>query len=144
MRRETRCFRWAVVGLIAVGSAAFVPAEEHGQVPAPAGPAIQAIPPREPAAPRPGGTKPEERIREGTRLVEVSGTFGRMGDRITFQPTGQEDSLLVLENLALQRVGRVLNEDRQSLPWVVSGVVTEYQDANYLLLTKAVAQMPKN
>ena len=61
---------------------------------------------------------------------------------ITFTPGtpgGNKDSFRVLENLALQRVSQMLeNENKGTRQWTVSGTITEYKGANYLLLTKTV------
>jgi hypothetical protein len=92
------------------------------------------------AAPANGQTKPSERLRENTRLVDVAGTFQAIGgDSVAFQPSGGKDSLRVLENLALERISRSLEDNRGS-KWTVSGLVTEYRGSNYLLVTKAVTQ----
>jgi len=89
-----------------------------------------------------GNSKPAERLREGTRLVDVVGTFQTTGgDSISFFREGSKDSYRVLENLALQRVGQVLEENRGTRQWVVSGTITEYRSANYLLVSKAVVQL---
>ena len=79
-----------------------------------------------------------ERQREGTRLTDVSGRFELAGDRITFHPSSGRESFRLLENLALERVGQVLSESRAKQDWTVSGTLTEFRGANYLLLTKAV------
>lgn len=79
-----------------------------------------------------------ERQREGTRLTDVSGRFELAGDRITFHPASGRESYRLLENLALERVGQVLSESRAKQDWTVSGTLTEFRGANYLLLTKAV------
>jgi hypothetical protein len=85
-----------------------------------------------------GNTKPTERLREGTRLTDVSGTFQSIGnDNVSFSPGGNKDSFRVLENLALQRIGQVLDENRGPRQWIVSGLITEYRGSNYLLVTKA-------
>jgi hypothetical protein len=85
--------------------------------------------------------KPAERLREGSKLADVAGTFQFSGDRVAFSPDGSSDSLRVLENLALERVGRLLTEGRSARSWVVSGVITEFRGSNYLLLTKAVVKL---
>jgi hypothetical protein len=83
-----------------------------------------------------------ERLREGTRLTEVAGSFVAVGeDSITFSPAGSKDSYRVLENLALQRISQQLDENRGQRPWIVSGLITEFRGANYLLVTKAVVQL---
>jgi hypothetical protein len=92
------------------------------------------------AAPANGQNKPNERLRENTRLVDVAGTFQAIGgDSVAFQPSGGKDSLRVLENLALERISRSLEDNRGS-KWTVSGLVTEFRGSNYLLVTKAVTQ----
>jgi len=96
--------------------------------------------PSTPAAP---GTKATERLREGTKLIDVIGTFQSIGgENVTFTPGapgGNKDSFRVLENLALQRVSQVLDENKGARQWTVSAEVTEYKGANYLLLKKIVA-----
>jgi hypothetical protein len=79
-----------------------------------------------------------ERQREGSRLTDVSGRFELAGDRIMFYPAGGRESYRLLENLALERVGQVLTESRAKQEWTVSGTLTEFRGANYLLLSKAV------
>jgi len=86
-----------------------------------------------------GATKPNERLREGTKLVDVIGTFQSAGgDSLAFSRDGGKESFRVLENQWLQRVGQVLENNPAGRQWIVSGVITEYRSANYLLLTKAV------
>jgi hypothetical protein len=89
-----------------------------------------------------GDGKPNERLREGTKLVDVTGTFQSAGgDSISFSRDGSKESFRVLENLALQRVGQVLENNPAGRQWIVSGEITEYRSANYLLLKKAVMRL---
>jgi hypothetical protein len=67
------------------------------------------------------------------------GTFQPAGERVVFQPAGGKESYRVLENLALERI-RTLDEGAGQRAWVISGIVTEYRGANFLLITKAVLQ----
>jgi hypothetical protein len=112
------------------GSAANVPSTVQ---PAPGGPQ---------AASGAAGAKATERLREGTRLVDVVGAFQSIGgESVTFTPgapADKKDSFRVLENLALQRVSQVLDENKGARQWTVSGMITEYKGNNYLLLTKTV------
>jgi hypothetical protein len=86
--------------------------------------------------------KSVERRREGTRITDEVGTFQPVGgQRVAFLPAGNRDSYRVLENLALERVSRALDESRGQRQWVVSGVLTEFQGSNFLLVTKAVIQL---
>lgn len=78
-----------------------------------------------------------ERIREGTLLVDRPGQFLRSAGRLTFQ-TLDDERFIALENLALERVAQQIQDDPEPLEWSVSGMVTEYSSANYLLVTRAV------
>ena len=89
-------------------------------------------------------TKSPERLREGTRLIDVVGTFQAIGgDSVSFSPKASEnkDSFRVLENLALERISNALEANRGPRQWIVSGTITEYRGANYLLVTRAVIQL---
>ena len=86
------------------------------------------------------GDEAPQRLREGSRLNDVAGQFDFAGDRIAFFPGDSKDSFRVLENLALERVSRILSEGRAKPQWSVSGVITEFRGVNYLLVTKAVIQ----
>jgi hypothetical protein len=82
-------------------------------------------------------TRSAERLREGTRLVDVPGTFATLGaDRVSFSPDGGKESYRLLQNLALERISRMLEEQRGPKLWTVSGTITEYKGANFLLVTK--------
>jgi hypothetical protein len=97
-----------------------------------------------PAAPAPSlapGEKPAEKLREGTRLTDEVGGFSRVAERISFSPGGKGDALRCLENLALERISRAIDESQGQRQWVVSGVITEFKGTNYLLVTKAVIQL---
>ncbi|HMS95000.1 MAG TPA: hypothetical protein PKA03_07240 [Tabrizicola sp.] len=83
---------------------------------------------------RPAG----DRQREGARLTDVHGLFELTGDRVAFFPGAGRESYRLLENLALERVAQVISESRTRQEWMVSGTLTEFRGANYLLLTKAV------
>jgi hypothetical protein len=81
-----------------------------------------------------------QRMREGSRLNDVAGHFDFAGDRIAFFPADGKESFRVLENLALERVSRILGESRTKPQWTVSGTITEYRGLNYLLVTRATIQ----
>lgn len=93
-----------------------------------------------PAKTPPTGEKPGEKLREGTRLTDEIGGFSRVGERVSFAPS-KGDSLKCLENLALERIARAIDESQGQRQWIVSGVVTEFKGANYLLVTKAVIRL---
>jgi hypothetical protein len=97
--------------------------------------------PRGPVGPRrTDDEKLSERMREGTRLIDVVGSFQTAGDRISFHPDGKGESYRVLENLALQRVDEYLGANRGNPTWLVSGVMTEFRGSNFLLVQKAVVR----
>lgn len=79
-------------------------------------------------------------LREGTVLSDQLGEFKITGDRISFQMADHDNSLQVLENLALERVWKVL-KDTPSRQWNVSGTVTEYRNRNFLLIQRAVMRL---
>lgn len=79
------------------------------------------------------------RIREGTVITDEAGYFLQDGDGAIFvTESGRE--LGGLRNLNLERIARVLKstDDPESIRWSVSGVVTEFGDRNYLLISRAV------
>jgi len=91
---------------------------------------------------RPSGNGQEEtkQVREGTLLSNQLGEFSMTGDRISFHMADPEHALDVLENLALERVWKVL-KDTPNRQWSVSGTITEYRNRNYLLIQRAVLRV---
>ncbi len=79
-----------------------------------------------------------ERLREGTELVAQPGTFRVTGDRITFFTDFGGGRFIVLENLALERVGLAIGDHPDPSYWRVDGTVTEYGGENFLLIRRAV------
>ena len=80
-----------------------------------------------------------ELLREGTKLVDEVGYFRLTGDRAVFYfGADGKQQLNALENLALERVARVVGETPDQLQWSISGTVTEYRGNNYLSITKAL------
>lgn len=95
------------------------------------------------ATPRAGTKKREEvakdalgRVREGSKLVQQVGEFHQAGERISFYVDGSKDSLVVLENLALERISRDLEQGTRK--WSVTGTITEFRGSNYLLIERAL------
>ena len=91
--------------------------------------------------PADGGTPSvKQRRREGD-LFQGPGRFESTGDRITFYSEQDDEVFRVLENLALERIARILEDPSglgASRKWGVTGVVTEYQGSNYLLIERAI------
>lgn len=81
------------------------------------------------------GQKPNLQ-REGTQLQDERGRFLTVGVRLTFVSAGGK-RYVGLENLNLQRVGKIIATSADSVEWFVSGTVTEYQGMNYLLIARA-------
>lgn len=77
--------------------------------------------------------KPKIR-REGSQLRDEPGRFLTSGNRITFA-AADGANYNVLENLNLERVGKVVSASPDVVEWFISGTVTEYQGSNYLLLS---------
>jgi hypothetical protein len=78
------------------------------------------------------------RWREGTKLVDIGGSFRITGDRVTFFSTDGKSRFACLENLNSERIARMVSESPESLEWVIQGTVTEFRQENYLLVTQAV------
>ena len=131
-RRQSFALFLAQSGLVAALLAAPSAAETPDPLRTPS-PAASGRPASGPAP------KSSERLREGTKLIDVTGTFQAVGsDNISFLATGNKESYRVLQNLALQRVSQSLEDNRAQRQWIVSGTITEFRGANYLLVTKAV------
>ena len=84
-----------------------------------------------------------ERYREGTKLEKVSGWFKVAVDRVEFHPSDGGTSLVVLENLALERVVDELTGDLV-LIWHIDGKITEYHGRNYLLIDRAFVRSARD
>ena len=80
----------------------------------------------------------EDRLREGTELIDQQGAFRMTGDRVTFFTDSGSGRFIVLENLALQRVARTIEDSPVPLDWTVSGVITEFHGDNFLLVRRVV------
>ena len=81
----------------------------------------------------------ELRLREGTNISNVSGYFRFDGEGATYVA---EDGMEFggLPNLSLERVVGTLKgaEKASAVRWSVSGMVTEFGNRNYLLISSAV------
>lgn len=98
------------------------------------------------AAEEPGAALPAEHrgknervevLREGTQLSDASGHFKLSGSRVVFVLADGSRRFTVLENLNLERIAQMARDDAQRVAWTVSGLVTEYQGTNYLLIRRA-------
>lgn len=77
--------------------------------------------------------------REGAVIERILGQFEQQGGRIVFVAQGGE-RFTALENLNLQRVAEKLQLEAGTLSWSISGHVTEYSGARYLLISRAQAR----
>lgn len=78
------------------------------------------------------------RVREGTEVVDQTGHFRISGGRVVFFTADGQRRLVGLENLNLERIARTVAETPQTLEWDVTGTITEYRGANFLLIQRAV------
>ena len=81
------------------------------------------------------------RQREGTHLTSQHGYFRGSGDGLIFHLRGSKEKYPALENLALERVGKVMSDRHDhpdQLTWEVRGFFTEYRGSNYMVITHAV------
>jgi hypothetical protein len=85
--------------------------------------------------------KPKLRHREGTQVVGKRGRIERRGDRFVFLGVEPAVQWMVLENLALERILRVIEtEESDDVEWTVDGFVTEFRGVNFLLLRRTVVR----
>lgn len=80
----------------------------------------------------------ERRLREGSALTDQAGCFKTAGDRIIFTTSDSRLTMVCLENLNLERVSRAITDNMEQLEWKVTGTLTEYSGANYLLVERAI------
>ena len=80
--------------------------------------------------------------REGTQLRDERGQFALNGTRVIFVSADDKTRFVGLENLALQRISQLVGGEFNDVEWIVSGLVTEYQGANYLLILRATKAAP--
>ena len=86
-----------------------------------------------------GLSSPVEKIhREGTRFDQQAVTFRAENDQLVVLTGNDSRSIQVLENLAAQRIYRANRDDPQDNRWTISGVFTEFEGHNYLILEQAV------
>ena len=75
---------------------------------------------------------------EGDELNRQRGNFRRTSGRIWFVPSSDPKAAIAcLENLMLQRITRALDDQSNFNDWLVSGELTQYDEANYLLVKAA-------
>ncbi|WP_428939348.1 hypothetical protein [Fontivita pretiosa] len=84
-------------------------------------------------------------LREGTFLVDRIGRLTRGGDghswEFTFESDGramQDPPVIVLPNLKLMQMEQALKGTNRDLRFRITGMVTEYNGRNYILIEKAV------
>ena len=117
-------------------------AASESPVPSGSQPAIGTAPANT-AAPSDPNTldKPKLRHREGTQVVGRRGRIERRGERFVFLGAEPAVQWIVFENLALERILRVIEaEESDNLEWTVDGMVTEFRGVNYLLLRRTVVR----
>ena len=79
-------------------------------------------------------------IREGAEIADQAGWFRATGDRVTFHLHDAEQRFVVLENVNLDRIARVIAEEGEHLAWSVTGTITEFRGAKFLLIRRAVVR----
>jgi len=102
---------------------------------------ITVEPPQPPAsgAPAANDVRPRHaRLREGTEIRDVPGRIHLVENRFEFASRDGQLRLKLLENLALERAARKSGESAQAIAWKVSGVITEFENGNYLLVRRIV------
>ncbi len=122
-------------------------AEETPVVPPPPVPEVEA-PPIPPVGAKPVEPADDERPRplidERKHLFNREGRIGRdAGGRTVFIFDSGDPPMRLLANSIRQNLEDVTAHGKRLARWRVSGQITEYRGANYLLLSKAVRIMPE-
>lgn len=76
-------------------------------------------------------------LREGWKLDQVSGRFEPAGNRFAFVAEDSSGRYIVLENLNLERIVKMADVYPVPIRWTISGVITEYDEENFLLVETA-------
>ncbi|MEX0939685.1 MAG: hypothetical protein WDZ59_17610 [Pirellulales bacterium] len=119
---------WSLLAISLVGTAQ-TSAQDQGELAAPTG--LEA----------PDADVEPDRFREGAALVDRTGYFTVSGDRAMFETSDGKHRFIGLENLNLERIVRMINENPERVEWSVTGTVTEYRGANYLLIRRAFRKL---
>ncbi len=82
--------------------------------------------------------------REGTRIEQQPISFRTESDRLWATIGNSAKPILVLENLAAQRIYRANREDPEDCKWTVSGQFTEFEGRNFFLIERAVRLYQKD
>jgi branched-subunit amino acid aminotransferase/4-amino-4-deoxychorismate lyase len=82
--------------------------------------------------------------REGTRIEQQPISFRTESDRLWANLGNSAKPILVLENLAAQRIYRANREDPEDCKWTVSGQFTEFEGRNFFLIERAVRLYQKD
>lgn len=90
------------------------------------------------AAQEEGDAQADLRLREGKLVHDANAQFQIMGERINCNLNQQNGSVVVLENLTLERVHHYLSRGNGNASWEIEGIITEYEGHNYLLLKRAI------
>lgn len=76
-------------------------------------------------------------LREGSLIHKVRVKCRAVGDNLFLEIREQNRTVAALQNLASQRILKSVVEDSADTAWMVSGVVTEFNQRNYLLIKHA-------
>lgn len=83
----------------------------------------------------PSGDGERYLLREGSKADDLIGTIHQSGARFYFQLRDEDRRLVVLENLALQRMLQAGEDWLETPLWKIDGRITEFQEENYVLIS---------
>lgn len=87
------------------------------------------------------GYQTKDLWREGARVIQMTGQFQVNGENtVQFTSSDGKLQILAIQNLMLQRVHQTITEtaDVKDHDWVINGIITEYRNANFIILTHAI------
>lgn len=87
-----------------------------------------------------GDERADQMLREGARVVNQAVTCRGVGDRLLVELPHSSTPLVVLENLAAQRILKAIQDDIGGEQWIINGSITEFQGRNYILLDRVMRQ----
>jgi len=96
--------------------------------------------PPSPPSGRPAVETPPPRAREGTEVVDQTGSFQIVAERVVFVAERNSQRFVALENLNLERIARTVASHPYPLQWRISGRITEFRGNNFILVERAIGK----
>ena len=83
------------------------------------------------------GNDQTNRLREGGEIINQAGYFRTAGNRVAFVSADNKNQFITLENHNMERIAQAIADNSNQSQWIVSGMISEYRGANFLLVSRA-------